>query len=215
MAWVTLGWIHHHEVDVGVGYTSEETRESALDSGLDCGNRALELDPLCADAYALLGHCYLSKGGYDQAIAMSERAVTLAPNHAEILALSTIVQNKSGRPERSLELIKKAMRLSPSYPGWFRWALGMAYRLTGQTDEAITAFEAAIKCEPDFLSLHVSLASTYGELGQRKNAEKPVSEILRLDPNFSIKKYIAGLSYRNPREIERFEGGLRKAGLPE
>ncbi len=215
MAWVTLGWTHHHGVDVGLAHASEESREAALGSALDCGKRALELDPTCADAYSFLSLCYLSKGEYDQAIAMSERSVALAPNNANLLALTAIVQNKSGRPERSLELIKKAMRLCPVYPGWFLSALGMAYRLTGQTDSAIGAFEAAIKRSADFLALHVGLASTLGELGQQEEAKKPVSEILRLSPDFSIKTYMEGLSYRDPAELARFEDGLRKAGLPE
>jgi len=37
----------------------------------------------------------------------------------------------------------------------------------------------------------------------------------RLDPDFSIKKYIGGLSYKDPADAARFEDGLRKAGLPE
>lgn len=215
MAWVTLGWAHHHGVDVGLGHASEESREAALGSALDCGKRALDLDPTSADAYSLLSLCYLSKGEYDQAIAMSERSVALAPNNANLLALTAIVQNKSGRPEKSLELIKKAMRLCPVYPGWFLSALGTAYRLTGQTDSAIGAFEAAIKRHADFLALHVGLASTLGELGQQEEARKPASEILRLSPDFSIKTYMEGLSYRDPAELARFEDGLRKAGLPE
>ncbi len=42
-----------------------------------------------------------------------------------------------------------------------------------------------------------------------------VSEILGLDPDFSIKKYMGELSDRDPAESARFEDGLRKAGLPE
>ena len=215
MAWVNLGWAYHNSVDVGVGFYSDESRETALASGLDCGKKALELDPSCADAYCLLSLCHLSKGEYDQASAMSEKAVRLAPNYAEILAVSAIVQNKSGRAEQSLDLIRKAIRLCPIYPGWFLWVLGIAYRLTGQTDSAVTAFEAAIKRDPNFLASYVNLASMYGELGQEKNTRKLVSEILRLDPNFSIEKYLLGLSYKDPREMARFEDGLHKAGLPQ
>ena len=215
MGWVTMGWIHHHSVDVGVRYTAKESKESVLGKGLECGDKALELDPSCADAYALLGHCFLGKGDYDQAVAMSERAVSLAPNHADNLALASIVQAKSGRLKGSLELITKAMRLCPNYPGWFCWALGTLHRLMGDTDLAVPAFEAAIKREADFLSLHVGLASAYGELDQQKNAKKSASEVLRLAPDFSIKEYIAGLSYKDPRELVRFENGLHKAGLPE
>ncbi len=215
MAWVGQGWPHHDGADVGFGHASGESREESLLSILDCANKALELDPSCADAYCLLSFYHLSKDEYDEAIAMSQKAVALAPNHAELLARSANVVNKSGRPERGLELIKKAMRLCPIYPGWYFQLLGAAYRLTGDTDAAIAAFEAAIKRDADYLTMHVNLATTLGDLGRTEDAKKPVSEILRLDPDFSIKTYMEGLSYRDPAELKRFEDGLRKAGLPE
>lgn len=105
--------------------------------------------------------------------------------------------------------------LNPVYPSWYLWALGTASRLTGQTGPAIAAFEEAIKRSPDHLAPYVGLASIMGELGREEEAQKCVSEILRLDLNFSVNKYMAGLSYRNPAESARFENGLRKVGLPE
>ncbi len=215
MAWVTLGWVYHHGVDVGLGYTSVRDREGGLDSALNCGKRALELDPSCADAFSLLSMCHLSSGEYDQAITMSEQAVALAPSHAEIVAISAMVQNKSGRPERGLELVKRAMRLCPIYPGWYLLVLGMAHRLMGQTGAAIDAFEAGIKREADYLALQVALASTLGEAGRQEMAKKPVSDILRINPGFSIKNYMEGLSYRDSAVLERFEDGLHKVGLPD
>jgi adenylate cyclase len=214
MAWVTLGWTHHLEVDVGYGNVSKENREVAVGTAMDCAKKALELDPLSSDAYSLLGMCHLSKNEYDQAIAMSEQSVAVAPNHAESLALSAVIQNKSGRPERSLELIKKAMRLCPICPSWYPWVLGMAYRLTGQVDAAIGAFEASIERSADFLAVHVSLAASLGELGRGEEAQKAVSEISRLAPDFSIEMYLEGLSYKDPVELARFENGLLNAGLP-
>ena len=214
-AWVILGWAYHNEFDSGVGYSTEENHAAALDSALDCAKKALELDSSLANAYALSGSCQLSKGEHDQAIAMLEKAVTLSPNHAENIAVFANVLVKSGRPERALEPIRKAMRLCPIYPGWFLWTLGAAYRLTGQVDSAVGAFEAGINRSPDFLGLHVNLASTLGELGLTADAKKPVSEILRLNPDFSIKEYMAGVSYRDSADMERVENGLRKAGLPE
>ncbi len=213
MAWVVLGWTHHHESDVG--YASKESPHAALGSALDCAKKALELGPSFADAYSLLGFCHLSKGEHDEAIAISEKAVALAPNHSEILALSANVQNKSGRPERSMELIKKAMRLCPIYPGWYLYVLATACRLLRRNESAVSAFEEAIKRNSDWLSIRVGLASTLGELGRKEGAKKFVSEILSIDPDFSIKTYVAGLSYRDPAVSTRFGEGLRKAGLPE
>ncbi|MFC1680863.1 adenylate/guanylate cyclase domain-containing protein [Pseudomonadota bacterium] len=215
MAWVSLGWAHHHSVDAGVGHADVEGRESALESGVECGKRALELDPMCADAYSLLSLCHLSRREYEQALRMVETAVKLASNQAEILGLAALVLVKSGQPEKALEFIRRAMRLCPVYPGWFLWVMGMSYRLMGQTDSAIATFKVAVDRNEDFLSLHIGLASTFGEQGREAEARKSVESILRLAPNFSINKYLNGVSYRDQREISRIGDGLRKAGLSE
>ena len=107
------------------------------------------------------------------------------------------------------------MRLCPIYPEWFLYVLATAWRLLGQNESAVSAFEAAIKRNTDWLSIRVGLASMLGELGREKDAKKIVSYILSTDPNFSIKTYVAGLSYRDPAVSERFGEGLRKVGLPE
>jgi tetratricopeptide (TPR) repeat protein len=215
MAWVVLGTTYFDEADVVTGYSTKGDREAMLDSAVECAQKALELDPSCAEAYALLGLCHLSKREYDEAIAMSEKAIALAPSHAESLAHAAAALNKSGQPERSFELIKRAMRLCPIYPGWYLYVLATACRLLGRNESAVSAFEEGIRRNADALSLHVGLASTLGELGRQEDAKKPVSEILRLNLDFSIKTYIGGLSYRDPAELARFEDGLHKVGLPE
>ncbi len=215
MAWVVLGTTYFDEADVVTGYSTKEDREAMLDSAVECVQKALELDPSCAEAYALLGLCLLSKREYDEAIAMSEKAIALAPNHAVSLAHAAAALNKLGQAERSFELIKRAMRLCPIYPGWFLYVLATACRLLGRNESAVSAFEEGIKRDADWLSVHVGLASTLGELGREEDAKMSISEILRLSPDFSIKKYMEGLSYRDPEELARFENGLRKAGLPE
>ena len=172
------------------------------------------MDPSCADAYALLGLCHLSEQQYDEAIAMTKKAIILAPNHAENLAIAAAIHNKLGQPDRSFELIKRAMRLCPIYPSWYLGALATACRLLGRNESAVSVFEAGIKRNADNLSLHIGLATTLGIMDRQNDARKTVSQILRLNPDFSIKKYVEGLSYRDPKQLSRFEDGLRKAGLP-
>jgi adenylate cyclase len=215
MAWAALGWFHFHEAEVATGHDKNVDREAALGSAIMAAQKALELDPSCADAYALLGLCSLSKEEYDEAVAMTEKAIALAPNLAETLATSAVVLSKSGRPDRSFELIKRAMRLCPIYPGWYLYVLATVCRLLGRNESAVVTFDEAIHRNSNNLTLHVGLASTLGELGREQDARKPVSDILKIDPDFSTKKYVAGLSYRDPRELARFENGLRVAGLPE
>ncbi len=214
MARAALGWFYFHSADIGTGYQAGAERDTLLQLAQICARKALELDPACADAYSIMGLCSLSFGAHDAAIAMSEKAIALAPNYSDILAITAATLNKSGQPERSLELIKRAMRLCPIYPGWYLYVLATTCRLLGQNKAAVSAFGEGIKRNADDLALHVGLASILGELGRQEDAKTPQSEIRRLDPDFSIKKYMEGLSYRDAAETERFETGLHKVGLP-
>ena len=159
--------------------------------------------------------CQLAAKSFDEAIEMAERAVTMVPNNSENLATAALVMNKSGKPERGLELIKKAMRLCPLYRTGFLDRLGMSYRLLGQPEAAISTYRQSLKRQPEFLSPHVNLTSIFGELGRLDDARNAAREVLRLEPKFSIKAYMGGLSYRNSSDLERIAEGLRQSGLPE
>jgi len=122
---------------------------------------------------------------------------------------------KSGRPDRAVELAKRAMRLCPFYrPGMLR-ALGMAYRALGRLEDAVACYRESLKRETGFLSAYVNLASALGELGWEEEAREAARDVLLQEPNFSIAAYAAGLSYRNPADIDRIAEGLRVAGLPD
>ena len=215
IAWVMLGWIYQQYADVASLASDSESPEKALASMLDCAQKALAADPSCADAYGLLSMYHLELKEFDQAKQMAEKAISLAPNNAHNLGEVSMVLNKTGNPQRALELIKRAMRVCPMYrPGFLR-GLGLSYYLLGQLDSAINAFKKSVERESEYLSAHTNLASIYGEVGRLEEAKEPVREILRLAPNFSIKAYMRGLSFSDPEILTRMEEGLRKAGLPE
>jgi len=107
------------------------------------------------------------------------------------------------------------MRVCPMYrPGFLR-GLGLSYYLLGQFDSAIRAFRESIDRESEYLSAHTNLAAIYGELEDVAAAAATAGEIKRLAPNFSIKTYMAGLSFSDPAVLQRMESGMRKAGLPD
>ncbi len=216
IAWVMRGWLHFTTADVASGIHDKAEFERAQAAAFECGRKALELDPECADAYGLLALTHLNAAEHDKAIKMSERAVFLAPNNAENLGgVAQVVMTKSGRPERGVELVKRAMRLCPFYrPGFLR-ALGMAYRMCGRLEEAVTCYRESLKRETGYLAAYVNLTSALGELERFDEARDAAQDLLTQEPNFSIVAYTAGLSYRNAADIERIADGLRKAGLPD
>jgi TolB-like protein/Tfp pilus assembly protein PilF len=215
-AWAMRGWLYFTEADVGGGIGNRAQFDKAQAAAFECGCRALEADPNCADAYGMLALTHLNAGEHDKAMEMSEKAIALAPNNAELLGgVASAVMRKSGQPERGVELVKKAMRLCPFYrPGLLR-ALGNNYRLSGRLEEAVACYRESLKRETGYLAAYVNLASVLGELGWLDDAREATREVLRQEPNFSITAYTSGLSYRNPSDLQRIADGLRKAGLPE
>jgi adenylate cyclase len=112
-------------------------------------------------------------------------------------------------------LVKKAMRLSPYYPDWYLGPLGVAYRLTGNYDEAIAAFEKRRERNPDSMVVHLGLALVYAEVGREEEARAAAAEVLKRSPTFSLAKISKGLPYKDPAEAEQILAALRKAGLPD
>ena len=170
-----------------------------------------------ANAYALLSVVYMARRQHDKAVAYGEKALALAPNFADISATIAIPYLYSGKPEVAIELVKNAMRHSPYYPSWYLPVLGLAYRLTGQYEEAIALLETwRIRANPRSSLPHLFLAFTYVETGQGEKAHIAVAEILKLKPKASIEVYAKSklFPYKDPGEIERVLDSLRKAGLP-
>jgi TolB-like protein len=206
-----LGWTHNENSRWGWG----ETPESSLDSAIESGRSALELEKDHADSYALLGFCYSLRGDHDQALAMTENATRLAPNHAYITAVSATMLRGAGRLQDAVWRIKKAMRLSPIYPMWYLMILGSTYHLLGDQDAAVAALREAVQREPESILHKPWFLSTLMQLHEKDEAELVAAEILRIEPGFSRESWTKALGIKDQVVTTRLSENLRIAGLPE
>jgi len=106
------------------------------------------------------------------------------------------------------------MYLCPVFPLWYLSAPGQISRLPGKAETAIDGYKEMINRDLDSLEGHVGLAEILGETKQIEAAKATASEVIRINPGFSIAKYTGNLAYRDPIEVTRIAEGLRKAGLP-
>ena len=72
-----------------------------------------------------------------------------------------------------------------------------------------------VESNPHFQKGREALAATYGLLGRIDDAEWEGAEILTLQPDFTLADVRRRVPYKNSADLERWIGGLRKAGLPE
>ena len=127
-----------------------------------------------------------------------------------MLGLALLV---SDRPVESIGFCKKAIQLNPFPPSIYLVNLGNAYRATGQYDKAIEAFKKGIKREPNNIFAHIGLAGTYSLMGREKEAHEAALEVLKIDPEFSLKNFAKTVPIKNQDRLKRYIEALRKAGL--
>jgi adenylate cyclase len=145
------------------------------------------------------------------------RNLAINPNIADNYALMAYVLYQVGRDEEVIPNMKKAMRLSPYYKAWYLQVLGISYWIVGRYEEALDTFkrfmERQRKDEKPLLSAHLMLAPTYIMLGQEEKARAHATEVLKLNPKFSLDSIRKASRRKAP--VEKWYEAARKAGLPE
>lgn len=172
------------------------------------------------DGYALssAGFALASVGGdLDAGAELIERALTVNPNLSVPLTQCGFVRVWLGQPEIAIELLGKAMRLSPVDSFMWMMQLGMAFAhyLAGRDDEAFAWAEKAIQRNP-FLgpAMRISAASA-AFLGRTADATKYLALLRQLDPGLRVSNIGERVTLRRAEDRERLAEGLRRAGLPE
>ncbi len=184
----------------------------ALALSRDAAQTAAELDP--ANAWALLAlvrtHYFYREP--EQLFLEAERAVALNPNNADVLASVGWYVAHAGRWEWGLELVERAMALSPFYPNWYHQPfVDDHYRKQEYEAALVRARQMNI---PGLYFTYLNLAFVNGQLGRHDDAKAAVAELLAVYPNFAAEAYaVLRKWYHDEEHIAHIIDGLRKAGL--
>jgi adenylate cyclase len=163
--------------------------------------------------HIVLGYLSLYQQQYDQALAEMERAVALAPTEAMSYAGLAEVLSCMGRTENALETAAQALRLKPLVVDEHLGSIGAAYATAGRPKEALAPLKQFIARYPNILLSHLMLAAVYSELGKEVEAHAEATEVLRLNPKFSLEVHKERMPIKDSATLERHIAALRKAGL--
>jgi adenylate cyclase len=108
---------------------------------VEAARRAVEIDPMDADAHSILGEGLGYAGEPAEAEAALERAVALNPSSADILARYSGWAPRFGKPERGAAAADRARLLNPSWPIWYNMYLCRAYFFAGRHADALAMVE--------------------------------------------------------------------------
>ena len=82
-------------------------------------------------------------------------------------------------------------------------------------EEAIAFGEKAVQLNPKSLIGHVVLCSIYSSAGRMEEARKEASEILKINPKYSVSRAEKTNPLKNQAVKKDYFDALRKAGLPD
>jgi adenylate cyclase len=209
VVYITLASTYMMDVFLG----SSKSPKDSIKQAMELNKKAMALDDSLANAYSQLGLLYTMTRQHDKGVAEAERGVELNPNSASAHDLLGMTLDFAGRSEEAIPMFKKAIRLEPFSPAKYYYHLGLAYLLTGQCDEAISACEEAVRRGINTPAAHRSAAAAYSMCGREEEARTAAAEVLRLNPNFSCDHYAKRSLYKNQADTDLIVGALRKAGL--
>ena len=159
----------------------------------------------------------------EEAIVEAERSLALNPSFMDAYGALCSANLALARPDQCLELMDKAIRLSPRDPYlWlFFFFREYSYFMKGQYDQSIYWARRGVAITPQ-VEMLLDLSSALALTGHQAEAHEMLKRYLALGNvhTKTIAQLRIQLSWRadNPAQVEYFErlfAGLRKAGMPE
>jgi adenylate cyclase len=187
-------------------------------------SRALAIDPNDDGAHVHKAWVLMAQNRQEEAIVEAERALALNPSNVDAYSALGVANLFLCRPDRSVEAIDEAIRLSPRDPFLGSWyeIKAEAYFIMRQDANTIEMIQRSATLQSLDPYARLMLASASALSGQQAEAGEAIKAYLadghaksRTISQFQ-KQQLAMAN--NPKWVaynERFAEGLRKAGLPE
>ena len=193
------------------GWTDDGAR--ALADALNMAKTALEIEPNLPEQYWVIGYVKAQKRELEAAAAALDEALLIDPGYADAYALKGGIETYAGRPEKSVPLLREAMRLSPDAGYLYFLLLGRAYYFLEDCQQAEINLLESLTRNPSNVETHLYHAACLVRLGLSEDAEWEVEEIKNLNGGFSLEEFFSTYPMDSQPQIETLSNDLRRAGM--
>jgi tetratricopeptide (TPR) repeat protein len=191
---------------------------------------ALRLDPNHRRAVYVSGFLHRAGGRHAESLAAFDRVITLRPEATDRMIAEAYAQSGAqwmylGHPERTGDLVEKAIAITPPYSpaiGVFCWIAGRVPFVQGDYGPAIDWLERSIAIRRNFWYTRAWLIAAYALSNQIDAARQALIEFKDLFPRLNSVAMVINaernIPHSHPLLIDarkKMHDGLRLAGLPE
>jgi TolB-like protein/DNA-binding winged helix-turn-helix (wHTH) protein/Flp pilus assembly protein TadD len=186
-------------------FWNKRTRDG-LKKAIEYFNRAIEMDPIYAEAYSGLADSYALSGDWEygvlspqeafsQAKAAATKAIALDDSLSEAhTSLAFALDLYGWNWEAAEEEYKRAIQLNPGYATahlWYAWHL----MVIGRNSEGIRELRKAESLDPLSLIISADMADALCIAHLYDESVQQSRKTLELDPNFSVAHYELGQAF--------------------
>jgi tetratricopeptide (TPR) repeat protein len=177
LAWVGMADTLQVQFNFGM-----RPRDVALDEAEKAVDRALDLNPNLAEAWASLAGIAHERLQFERAEQLYRRAIALNANYAKAYQWLSQLLTNLGRTTEATATAERAVALDPLSP-ISHLNLGWAKQNEGKFDEALLAFRHALEIDPTMPYAYYSIAELfkYG-FGRLDKASPLFEKAVALDP---------------------------------
>ena len=187
--------------------------DAALDESYRLAKRAVELADNESTCFSILGQVCVLRRSFDLGLQHMQRAVEINATNQWNTADMGNVLSHVGRAEEAVAWFKRARQIDPYFdPAWYRHGLGRAHMMLHRYEEAVAEFERAATRPP---RVSAYLAGCHAKLGTSGRARAFAAECLEKRPDFTIRRLLAKVPFKDPADSAHLVECLRGARLPE
>lgn len=207
-----------YAITLSMLYFDAEPAEDRQKEALDLARRGLDLDDQDALTRFVYGRALLARGDYSGALEELQSAVETNPALAVAYCGVGDSLAYEGRFDEALPYFQRAIDLSPHDPQ--RWAFyayrALAHLFAGQFDHALDWAKRSIRVPNCLYWPYSHRICALGHLQRHDELRTAIDELMERRPGFTCTLARKRLFYvKNPRHLELYLEGLRKAGIPD
>ena len=207
-----LGWSYANMFNLE---TRTPIREFT-DKALDAGGKAVALDDQDHWGHLVLGLGHARRRRSELAVMHLSRSIDLNPNFALGYAGLGYAFACGGQPERGLESLEQAQRLSPRDPILAVYGPVVRYMALfalEKYEETTAVCRSIAALHPNHAGAWRLMTVSLGLLGRIDEAREALAHTLTLQPDLSSAHVTNDTVFADPSDRSRFLLGLQKAGL--
>jgi tetratricopeptide (TPR) repeat protein len=121
--------------------------------------------------------------GLEAAGRVALKAVAEGVEHPAVLNLAAQARYREARYEEAAELLKRARAMAPKDPHVLN-SLGACLTELGRSDEALKAFDAALRADPGMAAAHFNRGALLEDLADIRGARSAYERAAALDPDY-------------------------------